>query len=166
MYSDFIDAIARCGNADLVPGLIQAANGPCIRYRSENLVDLYLLARKLGGRIPVSADQAVKIASDLPFEDEALRVIDDFAKDIPNWPSGRRCAFFWFYGIRVEDVKGKAKALPYFAASVLANPSQDTAAWSKFPGTTPSSSEASKFARKYPLPEPFNPPSPKKWWHF
>lgn len=163
IYWDIIEALPRCsGSADLVEGLIQAANGPRARY----IADLYLLVRKFDGHMPVSAEQAIKIVQNMPSTEEALQVIDDFAKEIPKWPSSSRCSFFWFYGIRVAAVKSDREALPYFAASVLANPGQAAAAWSKFPGTTPSASEAKKLAKKYPLPEPFNQPSSKKWWHF
>jgi hypothetical protein len=95
---------------------------------------------------------------------EALQVISDFVKGIPGWPGGRQSTFFWFYGARVKRVKGEAAALPYYAASMLANPSRESAAWTKFPGKTPSASEAKNLAQKYPLPEPFKQSSIRKWW--
>jgi hypothetical protein len=165
IYGYAIKALDRCGNADVVPGLIEAAGGPCVKYWPEKFAVLYVLARKLGGHLPVSPAQAVKVASSLPFTEEALGVIDDFAPDFSGWPAGTRCAFLWFYAARVADVRGKDAALPYYAASVFANPERDTAAWSKFPGTVRSVSEARNLARKYPLAEPFGPPAQKKGWH-
>src|SRR5664280_1597582 len=146
-------ASSRDAGTEVIPALIEAANGPAVQQRRENIVDIYLLARKLGGRIPVSAGQAVEIAAGLTFNEEALQVIDDFLVDMVNWPSGRRAAFFWFYGIRVATVRGKANSLPYFAASVLADPGKDAVAWSKLPGVTRSAQEAVKLTRKYPLPQ-------------
>lgn len=95
--------------------------------------------------------------------EELLGIIDDFKDDIPAWPTGIQSAFWWFYGHQVE----KPEALPCYAASLLANPGKDSAAWSKFPGVPRSASEARTLARKYPLPERFGgPASRRKWWHF
>jgi hypothetical protein len=177
IYGEIVDALASCSSAglaarpDVIPALIQAANGPAVSARRENLRSLYLLARKLGKRIPVTAEQAVRIASDLPASEDDLTVYEDFTDQVPRWPAGSRCAFFWYYGNRVERVRGSMSGLPYFAASVLANPGQNSAAWAKFPHVKPSARQAATLARTYPLPRKAPQPAaagpahPRRRWH-
>lgn len=180
-YGYVIDALNECATADLVPGLIGAASGPCVAHRPQNLARLYLLVRKLGGSFPLRADQAIKVVIDSPSTPESLTIIDDFARDLPNWDGGTRADFFWFYAHKMEQVHRDEPlkdrkhapygylavpdaALPFYAASVLANPGSASSAWSKFQGVKPSLSEAQRLARKYPLPEPFGPSAHKSGW--
>jgi Protein of unknown function (DUF2510) len=154
VYDYAIEALGECKDKDpdVLAGLILAATGPCVASRRENLPKLCVLARRFGGRIPLSAEQAVRMVSDLRSNEETLGIINDFADEIPTWPRGHQCSFYWFYGHRVDDVRGRPAALPYFAASVLANPSADSAAWSKFPGVEPSPRKAAELAHAHPLP--------------
>jgi hypothetical protein len=129
------------------------------------------LVKKLGGRIRLSEEEAVKFISNSFLDEQQLSIIDDFKSDILQWTSGRRSAFFWFYGGRVESVRGEKAALPYFAASVLANPSPEAAAWSKFPNIAPSVQNAKALAAKYPLldREPSSALTSSRkdaWWKF
>lgn len=172
VHDGAIGALEECGEGDypdLLPGLSSAmtqlsSHSGQWEVNSRNIpLRLYLLARRFGRRIPVSPEQAVKMVSDSwPDEEEfgiIEGVINDFYDEIPNWPRGQQCAFYWFYGSRVDVVRGRPAALPYFAASVLANPSADSAAWSKFPGVEPSKKTAVKLAGAHPLPRLILPPA-------
>ena len=152
-YEPVIKALGICKPpyADLLPGIVAAANGPCVAHRGANLGELCRLARTMGARIPLAPDQTVKMLKDSTGE-YALEFIDDYVQGIDGWPAGLRCAFFWFYGVRVEHARSIADAMPYYAASVLANPSPDAAAWSKFAGESPSPATAERLAHTYPLP--------------
>ncbi len=152
-YEPVIKALGICKPpyADLLPGIVAAANGPCVAHRGANLGELCRLARTMGARIPLAPEQTVKMLKDSTGE-YALEFIGDYVQGIDGWPAGLRCAFFWFYGVRVEHARSIADAMPYYAASVLANPSPDAAAWSKFSGESPSPATAERLARTYPLP--------------
>ena len=152
-YTPVVSALGMCKPpwADLLPGVAGAANGPCVAHRRENLGELCRLAHRMGGRIPLTPEQTVKMFKDSTGE-YALEFIGDYDQGVAGWPGGLRCAFYWFYGVKAENSRGVAGAMPYYAASVLANHSPDAAAWSKFAGETPSRKTAERLARAYPLP--------------
>jgi HEAT repeat protein len=152
-YTPVISALEMCKPpcSDLLPGVAAAASGPCVAHRRENLGELCRLAHRMGGQIPLTAEQTVKMFKDSTGE-YALEFIGDYDQGVGGWPEGLRCAFFWFYGVKVEHARGIADAMPYYAASVLANPSSEAAAWSKFAGESPSKATAARLAGTYPLP--------------
>lgn len=175
IHGNAIDALGECKGGedpDVLSGLLLAATqrlaetGQWVHWSNRHLPRMYFLARRFGGRIPLSPAQVVGMTSDLSGPEELLGIIDDFKDEIPAWPTGVQCSFWWFYGHQVENAQGKPEALPCYAASLLANPGKDAAAWSKFPGVSRSASEARTLARKHPLPERFRPTSRRKWWHF
>jgi len=152
-YTPIMTALGTCKPpyADLLPGIVAAANGPCVAHRRENLGELCRLAHAMGERIPLTPEQTVKMFKDSTGE-YALEFIGDYVEGIADWPGGLRSAFFWFFGVKVENSRGIADARPYYAASLSANPSPDAAAWSKFPGEKTSPATAATLTRAYPLP--------------
>jgi hypothetical protein len=71
---------------------------------------------------------------------------------IKNWSAFHRRSYYWWIGIGVENSQGLDAALPFYAASVQANPSPDAGAWTKFRGIQRTQDKANQLARQYPLP--------------
>jgi hypothetical protein len=171
VHSYAIDALEECrGGADpaVVSGLLQAGaeltarTGSWDHVADSDLPKMYVLARRFGGRIPLPPELAVKMISNIAGDEVCLGIAYDYKDEIPAWPSGLQCAFWWFYGAQVANVRGDAQALPFFAASVLAKPSPDASAWGKFPGAARTPGEATRLARQYPLPVAFRPGPPRR----
>jgi hypothetical protein len=147
----------------VLSGLLRAAAELTARTGSwehtapSDLPRLYVLARRFGGRISLPPELAVKMISNSAGDEVQLGIAYDYKGEIPAWPRGLQCSFWWFYGVQVANARGDAQALPFFAASVLANPSPDAAAWGKFSGVARSPGEAKTLARMHPLPDAFRP---------
>lgn len=171
VHSYAIDALDECrGGADpaVLSGLLRAAaeltarTGSWDHTADSDLPKLYVLARRFGGRIPLPPEMAVKMISNSGGDEGRLGIAYDYKDEIPAWPSGLQCSFWWFYGVQVANARGDAQAMPFFAASLLANPSPDAAAWGKFSGVARSPGEAKRLARQYPLPDAFHPGPPRR----
>ena len=106
----------------------------------------------LGG--DASSLPKVIVAEGRDIEDprEAVRYYRQYQPQVAGWPSSEdQGGFYAWFGIRVERIRGTEAALPLFAASLVANPGANAAAWGRFPSVPKTSEGAKALAEKYPL---------------
>jgi len=150
----------------IIPDLIAASKTP-----HAPILSIKRTVEALGGELPIDPQVVLAEVSHMPMQ-ERIEHFRKYHSVVGKWPGFQRRSYYWWIGAGVEKTEGLEAALPFYAASVDADPAPDAAAWTMFRDVTPSSQMAHQLARKYPLPSSVD-KSPnqedtgkaeKKWW--
>ncbi|MCI0411327.1 hypothetical protein L0222_00845 [bacterium] len=114
-------------------------------------------ARQLGIQTihaPGSPDEVIETGRQIEDPQEALQYFSKHESDVKKWPRENRAGFYYFYGKKVERIYGKQFALPFFAASLVADSGRLAAAWSYFADVKPTPENARKLVAAHPVKDP------------
>lgn len=130
----------------------------------------------LGGEILLTPNVILAEVSNMD-SDKRFEHFKKYHEVIKGWTALNQSAYYYWIGIGVENSEGPKAALPFYAASLKANPNPDAAAWSRgFQGVPRTPKMAMKLAIKYPLSNDISnvktekrdliKDSEIKWWQF
>lgn len=142
-----VERISSFNDPDVIPVLLEASKVPHAPILAINKA-----IEALGGTKPATPETIILDGKKITDDVAAIQYFAKHAAQVSGWSSKElQGAFYWWYGNRVEKSKGLQSALPYYAASVLADHDSEAPAWSKFGGISPSAQSARNLAKQYPL---------------